>query len=113
MDDAIGHAEAMLGLDGFRVLEVDRKPAEMAVTVETTADVAGCATCGVRAKAQDREGSIYSSAGLTRHDELGEARRPWHSPSSTASSAVSSRRSASTGWTRWPRTPRSSCCATS
>src|ERR1700680_1920905 len=35
-----------------------------------------------------REGSIYSSGGLTRHDELGEARRPWRSPSSTASSAV-------------------------
>ena len=54
MDDAIGHAEAMLGLDGFRVLKVDRLPAEMTVTVETTADVAGCATCGVRAEAQDR-----------------------------------------------------------
>ena len=54
MDDAIGHAEAMLGLDGFRVLDVDRKPAEMTVTVETTAEVAGCPTCGVRAEAQDR-----------------------------------------------------------
>ena len=54
MDDAIGHAEAMLGLDGFRVLDVDRKPAEMTVTVETTADFAGCPTCGVRAEAQDR-----------------------------------------------------------
>jgi len=54
MDDAIGHAEAMLGLVGFRVLEVDRAPAEMTVTVETTADVAGCSTCGVRGEAQDR-----------------------------------------------------------
>lgn len=54
MDDAIGHAEAMLGLDGFRVLDVDRTSAETIVTVETTADVAGCATCGVRAEAQDR-----------------------------------------------------------
>jgi hypothetical protein len=54
MSDAIGSAEAMLGLDGFRVLDVDRTPAEMIVTVETTADVAGCATCGVRAEAQDR-----------------------------------------------------------
>jgi transposase len=54
MDDAIGHAEAMLGLNGFRVLKVDRLPAEMTVTVETTVDVAGCATCGVRAEAQDR-----------------------------------------------------------
>jgi transposase len=54
MDDAIGHAEAMLGLDGFRVLDVDRRPAEMTVTIETTAAVAGCPTCGVRAEAQDR-----------------------------------------------------------
>src|SRR5664280_3610458 len=54
MDDTIGHAEAMLGLDGFRVLDVDETPAEVVVTVETTADVAGCATCGVRAEAQDR-----------------------------------------------------------
>ena len=30
------------------------KPAEMVVTVETTADVVGCPTCGVRAEAQDR-----------------------------------------------------------
>ena len=44
MDDATGHAEAMLGLDGFRVLDVERKPAEMTVTVETTADVAGWPT---------------------------------------------------------------------
>ena len=29
------------------------------------------------------EGSIYSSGGLTRNDELGEARRLWRSPSST------------------------------
>ena len=54
MDDAIGHAEAMLGLDGFRVLNVDRTPAEMTVTIETTAEVVGCSTCGVRAEAQDR-----------------------------------------------------------
>ena len=54
MDDAIGHAEAMLGLDGFLVLDVDRKPAEMTITVETTADVVGCPTCGVHAEAQDR-----------------------------------------------------------
>jgi hypothetical protein len=57
MDDAIGHAEAMLGLDGFRVLKVDRMPAEMTVTVETTADVEGCASCGVRAEAQIGSGS--------------------------------------------------------
>ena len=54
MDDATGLAEALLGLDGFRVLDVDETPAEVAVTVETTVALVGCATCGVRAEAQDR-----------------------------------------------------------
>ena len=54
MDDATGLAEALLGLDGFRVLEVDETPSEVIVTVETTADFVGCTTCGVRAEAQDR-----------------------------------------------------------
>jgi transposase len=54
MDDAIGLAEALLGLDGFRVLTVEETPAEVVVTVETTADVVGCSTCGVRAEAKDR-----------------------------------------------------------
>jgi len=54
MNDAIGLAEAMLGLDGLRVLDVVESPSEVVVTVETTAEVAGCPTCGVRAEAQDR-----------------------------------------------------------
>jgi transposase len=54
MNDATGLAKALLGLDGFRVLDVDRAPAEVTVTIETTADVVGCATCGVRAEAQGR-----------------------------------------------------------
>ena len=54
MDDGIGLAEALLGLDGFRVLDVDESPAELVVTVETTADFVGCPSCGVRAEAQDR-----------------------------------------------------------
>jgi transposase len=54
MDDATGLAEALLGLDGFRVLGVDETSAEVIVTVETTADFVGCSACGVRAEAQDR-----------------------------------------------------------
>lgn len=54
MDDATGLAEALLGLDGFRVLGVREFPSEVVITVETTTDVTGCATCGVRAEAQDR-----------------------------------------------------------
>ena len=54
MNDGIGLAEALLGLDGFRVLAVDENVAELVVTVETTADFTGCWGCGVRAEAQDR-----------------------------------------------------------
>jgi len=54
MSDATGLAEAMLGLDGFIVLSVREDPAELVITVETTADRIGCAECGTRAEAQDR-----------------------------------------------------------
>jgi len=54
MDDATGLAEALLGLDGFRVLGVEETRAEVIVTVETAADIVGCSTCGTRAEAQDR-----------------------------------------------------------
>lgn len=54
MSDGIGLAEAMLGLDGFRILEVCETPDELVITVETVADLVGCARCGVRAEAQDR-----------------------------------------------------------
>ena len=54
MSDATGLAEALLGLDGFRVLEVSETPDEVCITVETTADVVGCLGCGVRALAKER-----------------------------------------------------------
>jgi len=54
MDDATGLAEALLGLDGFRVLEVSETPDEVCITVETTADLDGCPRCGVRALAKER-----------------------------------------------------------
>jgi len=43
-----------LGLDGFWALSVKENPAEVVVTIETSTDVVGCMTCGVRAEAQDR-----------------------------------------------------------
>ena len=42
MSDATGLAEAMLGLDGFRVLEVRETSSEVVVTVETTTEIVGC-----------------------------------------------------------------------
>ncbi len=54
MDDGIGLAEALLGLDGFRVLAVSEGPTEVVVTVETVVSFVGCGSCGVRAEAQDR-----------------------------------------------------------
>ena len=54
MNDGTGLAEALLGLPGFRVLEVIETDAELVVTIETTATFTGCEGCGVRAEAQDR-----------------------------------------------------------
>ena len=54
MSDGIGLAEALLGLDGFRILEVSETLDEVTVTIETTVDLVGCSQCGVRAEAQDR-----------------------------------------------------------
>jgi len=54
MNDATGFAEALLGLDGFRVLDVFEDPLELVITIESTLDRVGCAGCGVRAQSQDR-----------------------------------------------------------
>ncbi len=54
MSEGTGLAEALLGLEGFRVLAVSESPAEMVVSIETTLDVVGCTRCGTRAESQDR-----------------------------------------------------------
>ena len=43
-----------MGLDGFRVLDVVEERDELVITIETTATVTGCSSCGVRAEAHDR-----------------------------------------------------------
>jgi len=54
VSDGIGLAEALLGLDGFRVLEVNESPDELVISVETTAVVAWCERCATCAQAHDR-----------------------------------------------------------
>lgn len=53
-DHGIGMVEALLGLDGFRVLEVTEDDHELIVRVETVVDVVTCEGCGRRAESQDR-----------------------------------------------------------
>ncbi len=54
MSDGTGLAEVLLGLPGFRVLEVDENADEVVVVVETTAELVGCERCGTRAVAHER-----------------------------------------------------------
>ncbi len=54
MSDGTGLAEALLGLDGLRVLEVIESDVEVVIDIETPADIVGCGQCGTRAEAQDR-----------------------------------------------------------
>jgi transposase len=54
MSDGIGLAEVLLGLPGFRVLDVVEHDVEVVITIESTAVLAHCRSCGVRAEPQDR-----------------------------------------------------------
>lgn len=54
MNDGSGLAEAMLGLPGLVVLDVEELPGEVVVTVESTRHKAVCSSCRRRAQAHDR-----------------------------------------------------------
>ena len=78
MSDGTGLAEALLGLPGFRVLEVFETAEELVVRVETTATVTGCEGCGVRAEAQDRvEVAVRDLACFGRPARLVWRKRRW------------------------------------
>ncbi len=129
MDDGTGLAEALLGLDGFRVLAVDEDPAEVVVTVETVAGLVGCGRCGVRAQAQDRMPvHIRDLACFGRPARLVWIKRRWrcvepdcdarnralntghrHPSSSAAPWAPSTGSSATTSTTRASHQPRETC----
>ncbi len=54
MVDRSSGATAMLGMDGFVVVSQTEESGELYVLVETTADLAGCPSCGVRATGHGR-----------------------------------------------------------
>ena len=54
MSDGTGLVEVLLGLEGFRVLEVIEGSGELVVTIESTSAVTGCGVCGTRALAHER-----------------------------------------------------------
>lgn len=49
-DGGTGLAEAMLGLDGVRIVAVTETADELTITVETTTVIEGCSRCGTRAQ---------------------------------------------------------------
>lgn len=81
MNDGNGLAEAMLGLDGFRILEVTETGDELVITVETTTVIVGCGTCGARAEAHDRRPvDIRDLACFGRPVRLRVLKRRWRCP---------------------------------
>ena len=81
MSEGIGLAEMLLGLDGFRVLDVLEGPDELVVRVETTAAVTGCSACGTRAVAHERMPiAIRDLACFGRPVRLVWIKRRWRCP---------------------------------
>ena len=54
MSDVTGVAEALLGLPGFRVLEVSEGAAELVIEIEAITELVGCPGCGVLARTHGR-----------------------------------------------------------
>jgi len=78
MSDGTGLAEALLGLDGFRVLAVTETAAEVTIEIETTAVVVGCGECGTRAEAHERRSvEIRDLACFGRPARLVWRKRRW------------------------------------
>lgn len=63
--DGNGLAEALLGLDGFRMLAVT-ETVEVVIEIESVADFVGCSGCGVRAEAQDGSDVEVRDSGVLR-----------------------------------------------
>jgi transposase len=83
VDEGIGFGETMLKFPGFRILDVDHDPDEMVLTVETTANVTGCTSCGTRARAHERRRvSIRDLPCFGSATRLVWVKRRWRCPDS-------------------------------
>ena len=81
MSDATGLAEALLGLPGFRVLEVTETADELVIVVETVARITGCGRCGSRAEVHDRKSvAVRDQACFGRPARLVWRKRRWRCP---------------------------------
>jgi transposase len=79
--DGSGLAEALLGLEGFRVLAVTETAGELVVRVETAVVLTGCSGCGVRAVAHERrEVPVRDLACFGRPVRLVWVKRRWRCP---------------------------------
>lgn len=74
MSDATGVAEAMLGLPGFRVLDVSESEAEVVISIETTANRVQCAGCACAGVPHDRMAVEYRDLAIFGRP----ARLVWH-----------------------------------
>jgi transposase len=83
MGDGTGLAEALLGLDGFRVLMVTETCDELVVEIETTVTSAGCAECGTQAVPHERMPvAIRDLPCFGRPARLVWCKRRWRCPDS-------------------------------
>jgi len=68
----------MLGLPGFRVLDVHESPTELVIEIETIAELVGCPGCGVVARAHGRTAVEYRDlAAFGRPARLVWGKRRW------------------------------------
>ena len=99
MADATGLAEALLGLDGFRVLAAEEIPSEVIVIVETTADFVACPIGGPVNRCRGLDLTAGTIVFVTA--ALGFLVYPYIEPGSSIAALSQGREIASTGGVCW------------
>jgi hypothetical protein len=97
-NDGSSGATALLGMDGFVVLAMIEEKGELFISVETTANVVGCGSCGVRATGHGR--SVIQMRDLPsggRPVRLVWRKRKWICRDGTVALSRATRREASDG----------------